>query len=234
MTELLYLKDSYQKECEATVTEANENKIVLDKTIFYPSSGGQPNDTGTITADKEYKVTNVKKEQGKIIHELDSAGLKPGDKVQCKIDWEKRYKLMRNHTAAHILSVAFFNETGALVTGNQLDLEKSRFDFELENFDRETMENCVNKANELIKKEMEIKAYELPREEAMKIPGVIKLACALPPSTAILRIVEIGDIDKQADGGTHVKNTKEVGTIKILGFENKGKGRKRVYFSIEP
>lgn len=229
MTELLYLKDSYQKECEA-----NENKIVLDKTIFYPSSGGQPSDTGIIKADKEYKVINVKKEQGKIIHELDSPGLKPGDKAHCKIDWERRYKLMRSHTAAHLLSVAFYSETGALVTGNQLDLEKSRFDFELENFDREMMENCVNKANELIKKEMEIKAYELPREEAMKIPGVIKLANALPPSIAILRIIQIGDIDRQADGGTHVKNTKEVGTIKILNFENKGKGRKRVYFSLEP
>ena len=140
---------------------------------------------------------------------------------------------MRSHTAAHLFASIVCNETGALVTGNQIEEDKIRFDFNLEKLDRNLIMECVNKANELLKKDIPVIWYELPREEALKIPGVIKMAEALPPNIPKLRIVEIVGVDKQADGGTHVRNLREVGQIKLLKIESKGRRHKRVYFAIE-
>ncbi len=166
------------------------------------------------------------------MHYLDRPGLKAGDKVHCTIDWDRRHKLMRYHTAAHILSAIVHKETGALITGNQIAVDHARFDFDLENFDREKMAEYVKEANDAIKRNMDVKMYFLPREEAMKIPGVVKLANALPPQVQQLRIVEIGDVDTQADGGTHVRNTSEIGQIEIIKMDNKGKSNRRVYFRL--
>lgn len=235
MAKALYLEDSYLKECDATVISVKEGKyVVLDQTIFYPKGGGQPWDTGQILNQNEaYNVVYVGKFSGEISHEVDRAGLKEGDKVHCILNWERRYKLMRSHTAAHVFASLLCTETGALVTGNQLEEDKIRFDFSLEKFDREILETYIKKANELFKKDIPVKWYELPREEALKIPGVIKMAEAYPPDIPKLRIVEIVGVDKQADGGTHVKNLKEVGQIKLLKMENKGKNNRRVYFTLE-
>jgi len=235
MAKALYLEDSYLKECDATVVSVKEGKyVVLDQTIFYPKGGGQPWDTGQMLNQNEtYNVVYVGKFSGEISHEVDRAGLKEGDKVHCILNWERRYKLMRSHTAAHVFASLLCTETGALVTGNQLEEDKIRFDFSLEKFDREILETYINKANELFKKDIPVKWYELPREEALKIPGVIKMAEAYPPDIPKLRIVEIVGVDKQADGGTHVKNLKEVGQIKLLKMENKGKNNRRVYFTLE-
>lgn len=234
-TELLYLDNSYLKECEATVIGVvNEKQIMLDKTVFYAQGGGQPFDTGTLMCSGEsYKVTAVKKSEGNVFHEVDHAGLKVGDRVTCSIDWQRRYTFMRVHTAMHILSSVFHNKTGALISGNQIDLEKSRIDFTLENFDRDQIQQYAQHANELIKQNKPIKVYSMKRDEALKIPSVVKLAGALPPQIDILRIVEIQDIDVQADGGTHVKNTSEIGEIEILSVENKGKANRRVYFKLK-
>ncbi len=235
--EALYLKDSYMKECDATVVDVRDGKyVMLDQTIFYPNSGGQPHDTGKLVrADgSEFKVVFAKKSEGNVSHEVDLPGLNVGDRVHCVLDWKRRYRLMRSHTAAHLLASVFHNDTGALITGNQLDLEKTRFDFDLENFDREQMRSCIAKTNELAKKGLNVKNYELPREEAMKIPGVVKLANALPPSISVLRIVEIAGADVQADGGTHVKNTSEIGELEMIKLENKGKTNRRLYFRIVP
>jgi misacylated tRNA(Ala) deacylase len=232
MTQALYLEDSYLKECDATVVSVKDGKyVVLNQTIFYPKGGGQPWDTGKIIQGNEaYNVVYVGKFSGEISHEVDHAGLREGDKVRCVLGWERRYKLMRSHTAAHVFASLLCTGTGALVTGNQLEEDKIRFDFSLERFDPETLTQYIDKANELFRKDIPVKWYELPREEALKIPGVIKMAEAFPPEIPRLRIVEVVGVDKQADGGTHVKNLKEVGQIKALKTENKGKNNRRVYF----
>lgn len=233
MTKALFLEDCYAKEADAEVVSADANRVELDRTIFYPQGGGQPCDTGRITCNgTEYAVSDVKKENGTIIHFVDKAGLKAGDKVHCIIDWERRHLMMRYHTASHVIAAVMHKSAGALITGNQIAADETRFDFNLENFDREKMADYVREANEKIRQNIPIKTYFLPREEAMKIPGIVKLAAALPPQVEQLRIVEIGDLDIQADGGTHVRNTSEVGQIEITKLENKGKERRRIYFRL--
>lgn len=231
----IYLEDSYLKECDATVVSVKDGKfVVFDTNLFYPKGGGQQWDTGKlIRGSEEFKVIFVGKFEGEISHEVDREGLNPGDKVHCILDWERRYKHMRGHTAGHVLASMFQKETGALITGNEIAEDKVRFDFALENFDRTVLENCVKRANEELKKDVELKVYTLPREEAMKIEGIVKLANALPPNVSELRIVEIPGIDIQADGGTHVKNLKEVGEIELLKLENKGKNNRRIYFTLK-
>ncbi len=230
----LYLDDCYMRECDARVVSVKDEKyIVLDQTIFYPKSGGVAYDTGTIQRNNEsFSVVYVGKFGGVISHEVDKPGLKVGDEVHCMLDWERRYKLMRSHTAAHALISILCNETGALVTGNDITPERTRFDFSLEKFDRELFMEFIGRANELFKQDIPVRAYELPREEAMKIPGVVKLAAALPPKIERLRIVEIEGVDKQADGGCHVRSLKEVGRIDFMKAENKGKNNRRVYWRL--
>lgn len=234
MTKALYLEDSYLRECDATVVSVTDEKyVVLDQTVFYPKGGGQPWDTGEIVrGDEVYRVVYAGKFSGKISHEVDRPGLNRGDGVHCVLDWERRYKLMRSHTAAHVFASLLCAGTGALITGNQIGVDKTRFDFSLEKFDRQILMKYIDEANKLFRKDIPVKWYELPREEALKIPGVIKMAEASPPDVPSLRIVEIVGVDKQADGGTHVRNLKEVGQIKLLKAENKGKHNRRVYFSL--
>ena len=240
----LYLNDSYMKEFEAAVASVGGDGdkagrfIVLDRTAFYPNSGGQPWDEGTIARiqDREaFRVVFAGKFGGSISHEVDRRGLKPGDKVKCRIDWDRRYKLMRSHTAAHIISEIINRETGALITGNQLDVEKSRIDFSVPEFDREKLKSYEEKANEIVSQGMEVMFEFKSREEVMKDPGMTKLAKgieSLPTDVKTLRIVRIGSFDVQADGGTHVKSTNEVGRIEFIDFVNKGKNNRRVYFRL--
>ena len=234
-TVALYLEDSYLKECDATVVSVKDGKyVVLDRTIFYPRSGGQPHDSGQVVKGKEiYEIIYVGKFSGDISHEVDRNGLNDGDRVQCILDWERRYKLMRSHTAAHVFAALLCEGTGALVTGNQLEEDKIRFDFSLEEYDPAIINTYIEEANGLLKKLISVKSYELPIEEALKIPGVIKMAEALPPNIPNLRIVEIVGVDKQADGGTHVKNLREIGQIRLLKTQNKGKHNRRVYFALD-
>jgi len=235
MTRALYLDDSYLRECDAAVVSVKDGKyVVLDQTVFYPKGGGQPCDTGKVIRDHEtFNVVYVGKFSGEISHEVDNVGLKEGDKIHCVLNWERRYKLMRSHTAAHIFASLLCNGTGALVTGNQLEEDKIRFDFNLAKFDPEILTEYIERANELFRKDIPVKWYELPREEALKIPGLIKMAEAFPPDIPRLRVVEVVGIDKQADGGTHVMNLKEVGGINVLKTENKGKQNRRVYFTLQ-
>ena len=234
LTKSLYLEDSYLKKCDAAVASVKDGKyVVLDQTIFYPKGGGQPWDTGRILkGDETFNVVYVGKFSGKISHEVDRAGLSEGDKVRCLLDWERRYKLMRSHTAAHVFASLLCTGTGALVTGNQLEEEKVRFDFSLEDFDREILQKYMDEANELFGKDIPVRWYELPREEALSIPGVVKMAEALPPHIPSLRIVDVVGVDRQADGGTHVKNLREVGQIEFIKAQNKGKHNRRVYFKL--
>lgn len=234
MSEILCLDDSYLRECDSTVESAEGTEIVLDRTVFYPRGGGQPSDTGQLVAGdgREVNVISVMKKDGKIVHAVDSPIFKAGDKVKCVIDWERRYVLMRMHTAAHVLAGTMHSKLGAQITGNQLEVEKTRFDFNLNEFDREKFDRIVDEANGLLSQDVELKIYYMPREDAMKIPGMVKLAGALPPAVTRLRIVEIPGIDTQADGGTHVRNLKEVGKIQLIKLENKGKDNRRIYFTL--
>ncbi|MFH1174860.1 MAG: alanyl-tRNA editing protein AlaXM [archaeon] len=236
MEDLLYIQHPYDKEFDATVVNIIDGKkIVLDRTLFYPEGGGQPFDTGTLECDgKKFAVVAVKKREGKAVHEVDAEGLHTGDYVHGSIDWERRYKFMRMHTASHLLSILIHNETGAEITGNQLGLDKSRVDFSLEQFDRNFMSSFEEKANAIIAQHVPVRSDVMPREEAMQIPDIFRLRKAFPDHIQQLRIVTIDGLDQQACGGTHLQDLSEIGSIKILDLENKGKERRRMYFTIDP
>jgi len=236
MAETLYLNDSYLQECAAKVMSLKDgNHVELDRTAFYPRGGGQPTDMGKLIREgEEFPVISVAKSEGRILHEVSRGGLNIGDEVKCQIDWQRRHRLMRMHTAGHILSAIMFRSKGILITGNQIDTGKTRFDFSMEDFDKAAFQSLVDEANAAIARNLEVSISYLPRDEAMKIEGAVKLAAALPPEIKELRMVRIGDVDCQADGGTHVKNTSEIGRIIFVGAENKGKANRRIYFSLEP
>ncbi|RJQ16906.1 alanyl-tRNA editing protein [Candidatus Woesearchaeota archaeon] len=228
----LYLEKPYEKEFTSNVKSANGKFIVLEQTLFYPNSGGQPFDTGTLTDEEgnTYQVVFVGKFNGEISHEVDKEGLQAGQTVKGSIAWERRYILMRYHTASHVLSSLIHKETGAEITGNQLDTEKSRVDFSLESFDRDIMMGFEEKTNEILRKDIPVISKFLPREEAFQIPSLVKLRKAFDASIQTIRVLDIQGVDIQACGGTHVKNLKEIGQIKIIQLENKGKDRRRLYF----
>jgi misacylated tRNA(Ala) deacylase len=237
MTEALYLKDCYLKEFGATVASMKDGKfIVLDRTAFYPKSGGQPHDTGRMVREsdgKEFRVVFCGKFSGEISHEVDQEGLQEGDRVKCAIDWDRRYLFMRYHTASHVLAAIIEQETGALITGNQISEEKTRVDFSLEEMDREQMMATEAKVNGIADRGLPVKFSFISREEAEKNPKITKLAKGLPPAIRELRVVEIEGFDINACGGTHLANTKEIGRIRIVGLVNKGKNNRRIYFKLE-
>ncbi|HSD58798.1 MAG TPA: alanyl-tRNA editing protein AlaXM [Methanotrichaceae archaeon] len=229
----IYLEDSYLRAFDAVVLSASGDRVILDKTAFYPASGGQPSDQGSLCkADEEFKVLSATILDGQIAHIVDRDGLKSGDRVHAVLDWERRYRFMRSHTACHILSAVIFRETGAKITGNQIDLSRSRVDFSLESFDKAKMSEYVEEANRLIGENRSVKINVLPRDEALAIPDLVRLAMEVPDRDEI-RVVEIEGIDAQACGGTHVKSTGEIGRIKMIKAENKGKSNRRVYFALE-
>ncbi len=239
MTELLYQLDSYIREFDAKITKINQNIIILNRTAFYPKTGGLECDIGYIVkGDKKYRVIQVRidKESGEVLHELDSVpkDLVEGDEVRGVLDWDRRYRLMRLHTAAHILSAIMYKDYNALITGGNIYPDYAYDDYSIELFDKKIFEDAVAKANKVVKKNIEVKIYWLKRDEAMKIPGIVKLASRLPPEVENLRIVEIPDVDIQADGGPHVKNTQEIGEIVFIKAENKGRNRKRLYYTVKP
>lgn len=233
-----YQVDSYLKEYEAVVTRVTGNVLFFNDTIFNPRSGGVDSDKGwVIIGDRKVSVVEVvvDKETGDIAHHVEEPlSVEPGTRVKMILDWNRRYKLMRLHTAAHILSAIMYKEYGALISGGNITVDYAYDDYTLEEFNRELFVAAVEKANEVVKRDLEVKVYWLPREEALRIPGIVKLAERLPPDLPELRIVEIPGIDIQADGGPHVRRTSEIGEIVFLKAENKGKSRKRLYFTVKP
>ncbi len=220
----------YMKSFEANVVSAEGSKLVLDQTAFNPRGGGLVSDTGTIDG---VNVLEVTKQGDLIAHALESPLTRgSGDRVKGILDWDKRYRIMKMHTTAHILSSVVNGETGALITGNQISPDESRVDFNLETFDKDRLADYIEKTNQAIRRGLEVKTYFMKRDVAMATPGLVKLANAAPPSLDELRIVEIGDVDTQADGGVHVKNTAEIGTVVGLRTENKGKNNRRLYFTV--
>jgi len=231
MTRRLFWEDAYVTEFDATIASIDGNQVVLDQTAFNPRGGGLVSDTGTLAGMKVLEAIKVGEDS--IGHVLESTpSLTVGSKVRGVVDWSRRHRVMRMHTSAHLLSAIFHKQTGALITGNQIEPEKSRIDFSLDDFDREKMLVYCSQANEAITKNPPVKTYFMKREEALQIPGITKLASVMPPDVKDLRIVEIESYDLQADGGVHVKNLGEIGKIEPLKFENKGKSNRRMYFTI--
>ena len=234
MTELLYMDDSYLKEFDATVVAVSEDGIVLDRTAFYPVGGGLPSDTGYIVVNGEkIRVKHVFKKGGEVYHVIEGT-VNEGAKVKGIIDWDRRYRIMRLHTAAHVLSGLLYNKLGVLITGNAIRETRAHIDFSLEKTDRQLFQQVIDEANELIKQGRPVKIYYMEREKVLQTPGLIKLAGKLPPNIPILRIVEIEGIDIQPDGGVHVADIREIGEIKMLKIENKGRNRKRLHYAVEP
>jgi Ser-tRNA(Ala) deacylase AlaX len=234
MNRPLYFDDCYLREFDATVASVDGANVILDNTAFYPTSGGQPNDTGRLIVNgKEYNVVDVKKSEQGIVHVVDQPGIAAGDKVHGVIDWDRRYRLMRMHSAAHVLCATVHALTGAFVNGKQLELQQSRIDFTLEQFDRNAIQQFGDHANKTIAKGAPVKMSAMPREEALKIPDLVKLAEKMPPNIAEWRIVEIVGIDIQPCGGTHVKDIREIGAVKVLKADNKGATKRRMYYALE-
>lgn len=236
MAKALYLEDMLQKEFEAEVVSVKDGKyVVLDQTAFYPKSGGIANDEGTLSRGSDvFKVVYVGKFGGDISHEVDHEGLLVGDKVKGSLDWERRYKLMRYHTAAHVLSGAFYKNLGAKITGNDVaTTDQGRIDFNLEHFDRTLIEEQVEKSNEIIQKDFPVEVYNLNRSEVEDDPDLVKLAMGIPKGIQSIRIVDIKGFDRQPDGGCHVQSLREIGKISIKKLVNKGKNNRRLYFTID-
>ena len=232
MTDLLYMVDSYLREFDAVVQSVNDaGQVILDRTAFYAGGGGQPCDTGTLSAGgKSWRVSKVGKADGEIVHTIDGDDPPtPGTSMHGEIDWEQRYKLMRTHTALHVLCGTVFREYGAQVTGGNMGTDKARMDFELEDLDPERVAHIEELANTSIQAGLDVSWRSLPREEAFQIPDLIRTKInLLPDSITEVRVVEIAGLDLQADGGTHVRNTREVGGIKVIGTRSKGRINKRL------
>jgi len=230
--EVLYLEDCYLKEFDAVVESVIDDKyVILSRTAFYPNSGGQPHDTGVLVHNsRQFPVVYTGRSGEDISHEVSGSGLQVGDAVKGVLDWERRYTFMRYHTACHILSAIIHRDTGARISGNQIAENKTRVDFNLENFDRSLIQSYEAKVNEIIDNDLPVKIDIMPRDEAFAIPSVVKLKDAFPPDLTEIRVITIPDIDRQACGGTHVANTGEIPHIEIFKAENKGKNNRRIYF----
>jgi len=238
MTELLCHTDSYLKEFDALITTVipESRAVVLDRTAFYPGGGGQPCDFGTLdVAGTVYPVEKVKKQGEDILHYL-GGGLElpaTGSGARGAIDWERRYKLMRTHTALHILCGSVFRDYGALVTGGDMEPLGGRMDFEFETMRAELVHDIEAAVNKEIAAARDVRVKILPREEAFQIPDLIRTKINLLPEGIMqVRTVEIVGLDLQADGGTHVRNTSEVGKIRVVDYKSKGAINKRIYIEI--
>ena len=235
MTEILCYDDSYLQDFEAVVTDVVGSGIVLDKTVFYPGGGGQPCDTGTIKwQGGSIEISKVSRVEGKLVHKVEDSIPDVGESITGVIDWNKRYQLMRTHTALHILCGVVWRDFGAQVTGGNMTPLQARMDFELSKMSSEFASDIENLVNQEVEAEREIKVFNLSREEAFKIPDLIRMKInKLPESIAEVRIVDITGLDLQADGGTHVHNTREVGKIRVIGHESKGRINKRLRIAVE-
>lgn len=239
MTELLYQTNSYLKEFSAIVTavDAETRAIVLDRSAFYPGGGGQPCDFGTLTVNSSvYPVEKVKKVGDDVLHVLggNEPLPVPGSASFGTLDWVRRFQLMRTHSAMHILCGTVFRDYGAKVTGGDMEPLKGRMDFEFETMRAELVREIEGAVNHEVAQAREIRVNILPREEAFQIPDLIRTKINLLPEGILqVRTVEIVGLDLQADGGTHVANTAEVGRIKVVDYKSKGAINKRIYIEVE-
>ena len=235
MTDLLFHEHSYLREFDATVTDVATAGVALDRTAFYIGGGGQPSDVGVLSAGgREFAVSGIKRDGGLLVHLIDGERPDVGSRVSGLIDWERRYRLMRTHTALHILCGVVWRDYGALVTGGNMQPGEARMDFELERMTADFAEEVEAKINEEVNAARSVLAANLPREEAEQIPDLIRTKInLLPANIREVRTIDIRGLDVQADGGTHVDNTTEVGRIRVVGHESKGRINKRLRIALE-
>ncbi len=240
MTEDLCSRDSYLRSCDAAVVEVRDDGIVLDRTVFYARGGGQPGDSGALRwADGECLVTDTTKsrDDGEVVHEVDASMPRPavGTSVTAVLDWERRYQHMRTHTALHALSGVVFADFGAKVTGGNMDSGGiARMDFELDGISQEFGREVEERLNARLAEDVPVHVLFLPRKEALADPDLIRTKVSLiPGSVDPIRVIDIAGIDKQADGGTHVASSGEVGRVHVVKTESKGKANKRIRIQLD-
>jgi misacylated tRNA(Ala) deacylase len=235
MAELLYLEDGYLKEFEAKVVGIGDQAIALDKTVFYPVGGGQPSDMGELRSTaKRWKVSDVRRRDGDVWHHVDGDPPALGEDLIGVLDWERRYKIMRTHTAMHILCGVIWRDYQASVTGGNMELLRGRMDFEFENMHKELVQEIEGSINAEVENARALQTRILDREQAFEIPDLIRTKInLLPEGIRRVRVVEIVGLDLQADGGTHVANTKEVGPLRIVDYKSKGAINKRLVVALQ-
>jgi misacylated tRNA(Ala) deacylase len=239
VSENLCYTDAYARSVEATVveTDADAHAVLLDRTVFYPGGGGQPPDRGTLAGESggSWQVTGAAKRGDDIWHTIDEAASLPsaGTKVTAEIEWARRYALMRTHSALHVLCGVVWRDHSASVTGGNMEPLSGRMDFEFETMSGELVGDIERRVNEEIAAGREIRVAILPRDEAFAIPDLIRTKInLLPEGIREVRTIEIVGLDLQADGGTHVANTAEIGTVRVTGYESKGRINKRIRIEV--
>jgi misacylated tRNA(Ala) deacylase len=243
--EQLCYSDAYARSVTARVRHVEPGEaplLVLDRTVFYPGGGGQPSDRGVLlrTADgRSWTVRAARKTDGEIVHELEPGDAEPpavGDELQVELDWARRFALMRTHTALHALCGVVWRDHGALVTGGNMEPGSGRMDFEFESMSGDLVDSIEATVNTELAAAREVRVNVLPRDEAFAIPDLIRTKInLLPEGIEEIRTIEIVGLDLQADGGTHVANTTEVGGIRVTGYESKGRINKRIRIElVEP
>lgn len=239
MTESIAVTDAYARSCTASVLASGPGGVVLDRTVFYPAGGGQPADSGILRSDvATWTVTGARKSGSDVVHAVepaDDASLpEVGSTVSVEIDWERRHRLMRTHSALHVLCGVIWRDHGAQVTGGNMEPLAGRMDFEFETMHGDLVAEIERRVNEEIAADREVRVAHLPREEAFAIPDLIRTKInLLPEGIAVVRTVEIVGLDLQADGGTHVARTSEIGRVRVTGYESKGRINKRIRIAVE-
>ena len=237
MTDEICSRDAYQVSTDATVVEVGDDGVILDRTVFYSRGGGQPGDTGTLRwNDGEARVADTVKARGEVLHVLEPGPTRPpvGAVVFAEIDWARRHTLMRTHTALHALSGIVFTDYGAKVTGGNMEPGVARMDFELEGISQEFGREVEAKLNVALQQDHPVHVGFIARSEALTDPDLIRTKLSLiPEHVDPIRVIDIEGLDKQADGGTHVRSTAEVGTVRVVKTESKGKANKRMRIELE-
>ena len=242
MTDDLYAHDAYLRTCDATVTQIRDEGVVLDRTVFYPRGGGQPGDSGVLRWDGggcRVLDTTKARDDGETVHAIDPASPPPpvGSAASAEIDWDRRYQHMRTHTALHALSGVVYADFGAKVTGGNMESGgAARMDFELDAISQEFGQEVEARLNARLAEDVPVQVHFLPRASALADPDLIRTKVSLiPESVDPIRVIDIVGIDKQADGGTHVASSGEVGRVRVVKTESKGKANKRIRIQlVEP
>ena len=240
--EQLCYTDAYARSVRSTVRHvetADATLVVLDRTVFYPGGGGQPSDRGLLlraSDGRTWTVRAARKAGGEIVHELEPGDGEPpavGDVLRVDLDWARRHSLMRTHTALHALCGVVWRDYGALVTGGNMEPGAGRMDFEFESMSGDLVDAIETTVNEELAAARDVRVNFLPRDEAFAIPDLIRTKInLLPPGIEEIRTIEILGLDLQADGGTHVANTREVGVLRVTGYESKGRINKRIRIAL--
>ena len=235
MTDLLYYDDAYLREFAASVAAVRDHEVRLDRTAFYPGGGGQPADQGELRWESQTaRVVSLRKDAEGVWHAVEGGIPDVGASVQGRLDWDRRYQLMRTHTAMHVLCGVIWRQYGASVTGGNMEPLRGRMDFEFESMRQELVREIEELVNLEIRAGREVRSRILPRQEAFRIPDLIRTKInLLPAGIEQVRVVEIVGLDLQADGGTHVANTREVGPMKIVDYKSKGAINKRLVVALE-